>query len=379
MFVHVLIHAGLIHTTAGSVPKHDKWTPDIAAGADKEIGFASLQAQKGLPPHHLALGQFGSFAGTEAGTSMMVGCLLGVPVVLAIVAFAIVEAGLRHGSDFCGNLQQRGSQRQPLVAGPRTSAAQSVYQSHQQATAQSLAPCNSSAWTPWANSASAPTSSLLAPPAGTNSLLGNDQREFTMLLVREGVEALVSLDGQLTPHPEQRTVNLRNVRDNNIILCAHVAENSTTSQIRVEINASGQAHGIPVAVLDTSEAIFPKGGPRPPPERRRVLLQRVIGEDKRSTGFHRTCWIVPSGRGVFLVKLAGGPDGDQSGDVALTVYTSASELGFGSQIEKMVDPEGQTLVQGQRVVQGHASGLLVRPGTDMALVACIVLSVQKLG
>jgi len=336
--------------------------------------------------------------GSDSHVFLMVTCLLGVPLLTALIAFVIVEVSVRKGEE-----RDPFRPRHALGSSPRTSV-QSVftdggYMAHQHPTSHNL---QTGAFLPNPGSAPNGLHAMMSPPASVRRLyptpsLGVPQEVFprtsllqppttdslaedecsgsplsTALLVKNPAGTLVRLDGVLVPHPESRTVNVLSVKDNEVILCAHVSENSMASSIHVET----KANNIPIAVMDTGEAIFHRTALRPPPEKRRVILHRVIGEDRGATG-PPCAWVGPMAGGVFLVHYMCPQEFAPGvvGDIALTVHTSQGNSG--TYVERMIDSQGQVVSKSETIGYGHKA-LWVKQGCDMAFVACVALAIQKL-
>lgn len=188
----------------------------------------------------------------------------------------------------------------------------------------------------------------------------------TALLVKNPAGVFVRLDGELAPYCEQRTLNILSAKDNSVILCAFVSEVGSSCQIRVET----KARSIPIATLETSGALLKLGSARVPQEPRWVWLHRV-GDTPDQLGAP-CAWVIPAGEGKYQVYYTGA-----SSEVALVAFTR----GFPPHIDRLEDREGQVLARSD--LPGHYSGgrcpaLWIKQGVDMALVACIALSVQKL-
>lgn len=190
----------------------------------------------------------------------------------------------------------------------------------------------------------------------------------TALLVKHPAGVLVRLDGELTPHPERRTINVVSVKDSLVLLCAHVAESSESGGILVETKADR----IPVAMIDTCRATVPRGGQPRLLEQRRVVFHRVSSDGDASPG-PPCAVIVPAGVGKFLVQYTA---------VDVEVVLTVIMIGKGSTIDRILDPKGNTVARSE--LTGYPGGgspqaaLWVKQGVDMALMACVAISVQKL-
>jgi len=199
------------------------------------------------------------------------------------------------------------------------------------------------------------------------SLLGGQEDSrvsplSTALLVKNPAGVLVRFDGDLLPRPEQRTVHLINVKDESVILCAHVSETSVASTISVETKADS----IPIAMLDSRNAVGQAG--HRANGQKRVVLHQVAGDEPGLSGAP-CAWVVPGGVGKFLVYYLPG-----DGEPAMTVHTKEGT----AFIDRLTDPSGQIIAR-SAVMAEWPSALWVRQGADMALVACIAISVRKLG
>merc|ERR1719401_2052787 len=85
----------------------------------------------------------------------------------------------------------------------------------------------------------------------------------TALLVKNPAGAMVCLESVLTPHPENRSVDVVNVKDGTAVLCAHLSERLPDAGDRAGEGAvatvlvTTKSQGIPIAIMDTSGAIYP--------------------------------------------------------------------------------------------------------------------------
>eukprot|EP00418_Pyrodinium_bahamense_P024698 CAMPEP_0179131438 /NCGR_PEP_ID=MMETSP0796-20121207/62439_1 /TAXON_ID=73915 /ORGANISM="Pyrodinium bahamense, Strain pbaha01" /LENGTH=347 /DNA_ID=CAMNT_0020830367 /DNA_START=182 /DNA_END=1222 /DNA_ORIENTATION=- len=320
---------------------------------------------------------------SDSHASVMVICLLGVPLITACLAFFIIEVTMNKGD--MGDTLQMHRQNPRLTVGsaatPRTSV-QSVYTdggyvAHQHPTSHNLQtgaflqrPCNGGMESLASLPLIFPSSSVgaaaevlqhtAAPP--TASSLAEDECNAsplsTALIVKSPAGTFVRLDGQLLPHHESRTLNVVSAKDGEVILCAHVSENSVVSTIHVETKAKN----IPIAVLDTSQAVYQRSAPRPPLEGRRVVLHRVIGEDRGATG-PPCAWVGPMAGGAFLVHYMCPQDngGGATGDVAFTVHTKQAPGGSSPFVECMLDGQGQVVSKSETIRYGQKA-LWVRQG-----------------
>mmetsp|Transcript_20173 Transcript_20173/g.35378 ORF Transcript_20173/g.35378 Transcript_20173/m.35378 type:complete len:417 (+) Transcript_20173:127-1377(+) len=206
------------------------------------------------------------------------------------------------------------------------------------------------------------------------------QSPLTMaLFVKNPNGVAVRLDGTLTTSPENRTVNVMRIKDGSVILTARVAEGKDSSTIDVTVPAKdGKAECI--AMLDTRDALQPaRNGQQN--GRRQVALHRV---DAYGPHEEPCAWIIPAaGSGTFFVYYAAeAVFGAWAKDPALTIFTKGGSV----EIDRMTDAQGEVIVASEGPAAAVApnglaglSALWVKEGVDMALVTCVVLSVQKLG
>jgi len=199
----------------------------------------------------------------------------------------------------------------------------------------------------------------------------------TALLVKNPAGVIVRIDGDLLPHPEHKTVNVVAVKDGTAVLCAHLDESVDGSSLCSDTSAASirvetKAKSIPIAMLDTRNAVFPEGGTPPPAQQRRVVLHRVGGDDGSTAGPACAC-IMPGYSGQFLVQYLMGEPG-----VALTVHTRPKVGGGkGRVIDYVVDMQGQVIAKSDGAMAQES--VWVRQGVDMALMSCVVIAVKKLG
>mmetsp|Transcript_24591 Transcript_24591/g.53687 ORF Transcript_24591/g.53687 Transcript_24591/m.53687 type:complete len:450 (+) Transcript_24591:98-1447(+) len=401
--------------------------PQVVVAVPSKPGNATVPAPHSPPA--VVLGQLGA-AGAKATSSIsntslaMVVCLIAVPTVAALVTFLVVDTSfLRKGA--------AGPETQPHEVRPMPLAPDRAYATRPsvvrgsishgsdgtawsspivvaQLTAaaqlQALGPCPPPPPTaievPSGASAHERLPPLSASPAGSTTIAKDhfwltgrsassnaasglasaaslvDQRASplaTALLVKSPSGALVHLDGVLSPHPEERSINFINARDGSAILCGSVSETQGASTIRLET----KAQGLPVAILDTRHAICPVGCRPLPPEKRHVIVGQPTSEGDM-LGIGPTCaWVSRTGDGVFVVRYA-------LGGGCLTVMPRRRGSGFwetaGVGIDRLVDDQGRTIAKSESQ-SGAREGpelIWVRQGADVALVACVLLAVQKL-
>merc|ERR1719375_2450540 len=82
----------------------------------------------------------------------------------------------------------------------------------------------------------------------------------TAIIVRSPEGVILHPDFKCSPHPEQRMVNFRSLKGANAVVRAKVDELGAQKQITVE-----SASGIPLALIDTSCAVYPEGARDIPP------------------------------------------------------------------------------------------------------------------
>lgn len=199
----------------------------------------------------------------------------------------------------------------------------------------------------------------------------------TAVLVKNPAGALVRLEGEVRPHPQHAALDIVSVKDGTAVLRAIVAEplargegfgEETVASVRLETKAKN----IPIAILDTSRAVFPEGAQAPPASQRRVVLHRVGGDDGSVAG-PACAWIVKAGRAKFVVHYLVGEPG-----VALTVNMASKD-----DIDYIVDLHGQVVAKAEPLRNpGSAPGqvaLWVKQGMDLALVSSVAIAVKKLG
>lgn len=193
----------------------------------------------------------------------------------------------------------------------------------------------------------------------------------TPLLVKSPGGILVYAEGELCPHPEQRTVNILRARDQHVILQARVDERQNLSRIIIESCTAD-----PLAVLETNLAVSQEASCRRPPGQRRVVI-RSPPDGQEELGMP-CAWVVPGSPGKFLVYFLPG-----DGEPSLTASVRAGS----SMIDVLFDSHGAVLarshdVETTRGPDGYhvcTSPLWVKQSVDMVLVVCVALSIQKLG
>lgn len=334
-------------------------------------------ANEALVPHTLQLlgVALGRSVKASPDTSLVIVTLLGLPFVLTILAFFI----LGRLSEEKPPYPQRGA----AMAGgdarfPPRSVPGSAFPSRP-GTAGGLRPHGGF---PMNGETSVPptlpvlTSSRSLPMRQSPDLIDEDTRQspLTMaLFVKNPQGVAVRLDGTLSPTPENRTVNVVRVKDNSVILSAKVAENADSSTISLMVpSKDGQAEVI--AMLDTRDALLsPNGVSRS--IKRQVALHRV---DVYGPHEETCAWIMPAaGPGTFFVYYSP-MDGIQRPDPAMTIFTK------GTEVDRITESQGNVIAASDSTAaavapRGHRGGLWVKEGTDMALVTCLALAVQKLG
>jgi hypothetical protein len=171
--------------------------------------------------------------------------------------------------------------------------------------------------------------------------------------VRAKEGAILQLDSPLVPHPQETSVAFRSLKSTSAVR-GRADELQGQSKVFVELDTGAP---VPLAVLDTSAAIYQAG--HAPPLDRKVLLHRAV-----DTRVGEIAVVRRSSARQFVVLKA------DSQDCLLTVHTNAD-----GQIERMEDEGGQIVLRSQENVP---LGFWVVCGADMALITSIILAVQKL-
>lgn len=178
---------------------------------------------------------------------------------------------------------------------------------------------------------------------------------------------ILQADYKCSHHPEQRLVNFKSLKGGNAVLRARIDEISGKRQITVETTS-----GIPLALIDTTKAVFERGFVAPSRNQRYASIHRVAGKSFSLLG--SPCITVSSvALNVFKVLSANGLGSNS--DELLTVR--CDELGY---VRDMRDPSGVVVVrqESNTVMEGRSS-LWISQGVDIALISCVVLAVGKLG
>lgn len=336
----------------------------------------------------------GSQLMTRSHAAMMVTGLLGVPILTAAIAFLLVELAATEPSDPFRAPPPRTPAFTPtrsMHSTPRLSTySNEGYSVHAHPTSQNLQTAGvlasvASIQPRTACSFASPPSSLprlsvrSTGPASNRDSSSEDSRNGSplalSLLVRHPSGTFVRLDGSLLPHPESRTINVLSVKDNEAMLCCQVSETTAGAPA---IHISTSAPNTPIAVLDTSQAIFHRGAPKPPLGQRRVVLHQTIGDGRAATG-PPCAWVSGLAGGAFIVHYMSAQQVAPGivGDVALRVHTSEDVDNHGTYLERMLDPRGEIVAEAKSVGRGPKA-IWVRQGFDMAFVACVTLAIQKL-
>jgi len=204
----------------------------------------------------------------------------------------------------------------------------------------------------------------------------------TGMMVKNPAGVVVRLDGRLTPHAQNRKIDVLSVKDggNDPVLTAYLNEagGSLESSPAASVKLFAKAQDGPIATMDTRTAVYAKGGIPSASEKRYVIVHSAGEYDKTGPA----CAQIESARGRCLVHFLGPPPqgyGSTQHDtrtLGLTVYM------VGSCIDYMVDARGQVVVKAEGSAADRPlredGALWVRVGTDLALVVCTAIAVQKL-
>jgi len=210
----------------------------------------------------------------------------------------------------------------------------------------------------------------------------------TAIIVRSPEGVILQPDYKCAPNPEQLHVNFRSLKGANAVVRAQVDELGGQRRIMVE-----SASGIPLAVIDTSCAIYPTMRDAPPRDTRRANIHRVAGSSFQLLG--SPCATVLSVAPDVFVVLNASSGGlqdlranveqlkhsvqangfAQRPDVLLTVRCD----GYGC-IQDMRDGRGG-IVARQESTSASAteqSNIWVSQGGDITLIVTVLLAVWKL-
>lgn len=184
-----------------------------------------------------------------------------------------------------------------------------------------------------------------------------DRKEAQALLVNAPEGVILQLDEALVPHPQETSVSFRSLKSTRLVIRGRVDELRGQSKVFVEFEFDGK-DPILLSVLETVTAIHQVG--HAPPADRKVLLHRAV-DTKACRPF---AVVKPTSSRRFAVLDV------QCQDSLLTVHTSTD-----GHIERMEDSKGQIAL---RSAENVSNGFWVTYGADMALIASIILAVQKL-
>lgn len=208
----------------------------------------------------------------------------------------------------------------------------------------------------------------------------------TALIVRSADGVILQPDYICKPNPESGVVNFRSLKGANAVVRARIDELAGRSQIMVE-----SASGIPLALIDTTYAIYSSRDP-PPRDTRQATISRVTGNSFHICGAPcaNVLSLSPSTY-VVLGSIGGSGPPDHKNlisqmqymldnnlplrdDVLLTVHC---ENGY---IHEMRDKSG--VVVRQEAVStrrgDNKTNLWVSQGADITLITSIVCAVAKL-
>jgi len=381
-----------------SEPRPTTLAEGVLAGLGVDIPTVSLTP----PAIPTALGQIGAFAGHAAQASLastdnklMLAGLLGVPVAIACVAFVAFacqpsqprgqvsrprnSAGMPHQSQ--NGLTTRNSAGMPHQSqnGLTTASVPPGARSGSIAASHAYAPFSSSQPDPFGGSGTVQRLQTLRPLSVASGMtvplsarLGGQQNisdsPLSMALyVKNPNGVRVRFGGTLSPQAEKGTVHVTNARDGTGILRVEVDEIQEPST-----GISIQCKAETLAKLDTRQAVKQPGFPRPAPGQRSVTLHRVDSDDIDEAC--TPCALIKASKnfgmyGVHYKDLLGSAWVDEP---SMTICTQRGT----SVVDIIVDSKGCTIAKNEQESTKHT--LWVAGGVDMALVACVVLAVQKL-
>lgn len=211
----------------------------------------------------------------------------------------------------------------------------------------------------------------------------------TALIVRMAEGVILHVDHQCTPFPEQRLVNFRSLKGANSVVRARVDELAGQRRIMLET-----ASGIPLALVDTTNAVYEAGNEPPPREMRRAEIHRVSGNSFHLMGNPCATVVSVDARTFEVLNLTGVAPKDTHTTLEYMIKGLSAGLGLNNEdkilsvqcdelgyIQEMRDPSGRVVVRQERRVSRHgdaASNLWCSQGADITLVACVALAVRKL-
>lgn len=198
------------------------------------------------------------------------------------------------------------------------------------------------------------------------------------LVVQQSIGVMIFVNGGLSAYKEDRTLTFRSVKTCNEVIIAHVSEKHGEPRIRVE-SASG---AMPLAVLKTKAAL------RDPryknTSNRHVVMHRVDGKIWELVGppFAWVYHVTPRVAEVNYMQLGG--------ELIMRVFRN-DNLQY---VQKIEDARGNVVMRREpsrtfnhdgtplsaRIDDDDSDGFAfwVAPGTDLVLITCTLLAVQKL-
>jgi len=353
-----------------------------------------------VPPFHTpshsptALGQVGvvvghalqaaetvSKSGMHFENLMMMLCLLGVPVVLAVIAFLVMARSWSEEEDKPAAMHPR--RTQPTPSSQATTAAYARWRNGTGARgAQGMTMTSASLATvpPSLNCLTAPPSAIRPPLASERPSAfasgrpscAQEPDQYLALAVQNKMGVRIRFDSILTSRPETRTVTVLNVQDDRVLLRAQANEHIIEVWCKVQCKNSELAPDVPFAILDAREASTMPGYGEAQHLPRKVVLHRVELAKARKTQ-KADAWIVPSSGCFLVLKLPiEFPIEDEEPWLRVFVKPGSAE------VESLEDvKEGQIIARSDH--SARPGTLFVEQGADLVLVACICMAVQKLG
>mmetsp|Transcript_71848 Transcript_71848/g.150090 ORF Transcript_71848/g.150090 Transcript_71848/m.150090 type:complete len:428 (+) Transcript_71848:226-1509(+) len=202
------------------------------------------------------------------------------------------------------------------------------------------------------------------------------------LFIRNPDGVVVRVEGDLGPSPQVGSIVFSTVKEGSTetpVLRALLDESSVdTMGVHVETAARHQG----LAVVDTRDAGQRRGCTKSPEghsllpipyDDRQVNIHRAVGDTGGKAG--KVCArVVPVSKGQLSVVFLLGSDVN----FELSVYTTAASPFAGGHVDRVVDSKARQWVKRCAPDSENEERLWIRSGVDLALIACIIIAVQKL-